>query len=60
MARRAPDRSGPQAPLTNLSWQWPVGVAIFAVGVTTSNAANTVQPQGYGLPSNVGARWPGG
>ena len=28
---RAPDRSGPQAPLTKLSRVWPFCVAIFAV-----------------------------
>ena len=57
--QRAPDRSGPLAPLTKLSLQGPVGIAIFSVGVTSSKAANTVKPQGYGLPSNVGAQWPG-
>ena len=28
---RAPDRSGPQAPVTKLSWRLPLGVTIFVV-----------------------------
>ena len=46
-ALRASDRSGPQANLHS-----SLGLVIIAVGVTTSNAADTVLPQGYGLPSN--------
>ena len=30
-AQNAPDRSGPQAPVTKLSKRWPFGAAIFAV-----------------------------
>ena len=29
--QRAPDRSGPKAPVEKLSMRWPIGVAIFAV-----------------------------